>query len=237
MSLPGYVPGLPGIRTALVATHRVIFKGGVWDFVDLPLGKIIDGANSRDSSNTGDLDVLRPGLLMGKITATGLYAPSILGVISGAYTSGGTQLTVSLAQAAEIVRRVGSSGTGTLKAIGPPTANGINAVTAITYSAIDVTTGIITVTSLGVNKVAGTLITAADGTQVPTTVIPDGYGIKVTDIDGTTNLSVPFPQLPIGGTIISANLLPVVPTDTTIQAYIEASGLNLHGQFVFDWNF
>lgn len=231
MSLPGYVPGLPGIRAVQSAVHRIVFKQGDWHS-DLALGKIINGALSRDSGNTGDLDVLRPGLLMGKITATGKYAPSLLGIITGAYTSGGLSLTVSAAQAVEINRRVGSS--GSLKAIGPPTAAGTVASTSVTYSAINTTTGVITVSDLGVNKIAGTFITGTDGSETPLTVIPDGHGHKVTDIDNTTNLDVPFPQFPIAGVIIASQLLPAWPSDTSLQAWVEAA-LNAHGKFVFDY--
>jgi hypothetical protein len=226
------VYGLPGLRTAVTATHRIIFKGGRWDYVSLPGGATIDASESRDPANTGFLGNLRAGLLMGKITATGLYAPSILGAISGAYTSGGTSLTVSAAVATEIDRICGQAGTAELVAIGPPTANGTNAVTDITHSAINTTTGVITVSDLGVDKVAGTLIARKDGRQLPITLIPDGYPIKVTDSEGTS-VDVGFPKLPIGGTIISENILPVWPSDTSIMAWI-VEQLNAAGQFVFD---
>lgn len=222
MSLPGYVPGLPGMRTAKSAVHRICFFQGDWSS-DLGGGKIINGAQSRDVTNTGDLDVLRPGTLMGKITASGKYAPSIIGAITGAYTSGGTELTVSAAAAVELDRLVGQAGTGELVAIGPPTANGTLAVTAFDHSAINTSTGVLTVTSLGVNKVAGTLIAVNDGRYLPLTVIPDGYGVPVTDVDRQTSLDVPFAPFPIAGVILSANLLPVWPSDTSIQAWIFGS--------------
>lgn len=225
------VIGLPGLRTAVTASARVIFKGGRWDWVSLPSGQTINGTLSRDSGNTGFLGDLRAGLLMGKVTATGLYAPAILGVTTGAYTSGGTSITVSAAQATEIVRRVGA--TGNLQFVGPPTANGTNAVSASkAYSAINTTTGVITTADIGADKVAGTLVVATDGTGTPLTVIPDGYPVKVTDSEGTST-NVSFAKLPIGGTIIAANLLPAWPSDTSLQSWIEAS-LNAHGQFVFD---
>lgn len=232
--MPGIPPvyGIPGLRSRQSATHGIIFRQGLE--YDLAGGKLIDGVNSRDPANN-PIYTLRPGLLMGKITATGLYAPSVIGVTTGAYTSGGTTLTVSLAQATEIVRRVGSSGTGTLNAIGPPSANGTVAVTAVTYSAVDPTTGNITVTSLGVNKVAGTFITAADGSQSPLTIIPDGYGYRVVDVDGITNLTVPFDQFPIAGVILSSLLLPVYPSDTSLQAWIKtALSTSSGGKFIFD---
>ena len=228
------IPGLPGLRTVITSTPRIVFKGGVFDYMTLPQGKLIDGANSRDPGNTGNTNVLRAGLLMGKITSGGLYAPTILGVTTGAYTSGGTTLTVSAAQAAEIVRRVGSSGTGTLNCIGPPSAAGTVAKTAVTFSAVNTTTGDITVTSLGVNKIAGSFITAADGSETPLTLIPDTHGWLVTTPDGQTNVTIPFPQLPIAGTIISSQIINW-PTDTSLQAWVRTNlSTASFGKFVFD---
>lgn len=228
------VVGLPGLSSVITSTPRIVFKGGVFDYMCLPQGKLIDGSKARDSGNTGNLNVLRAGLLLGKITSGGLYAPTILGVTSGSYTSGGTTLTVSAAQAVEIARRVGTSGTGTLKAIGPPTAAGTVASTSVTFSAINTTSGAITVTSLGVDKIAGTFITAADGSETPIVLIPDTHGILVTTPDGGTNLTVPFPQFPIAGTIISSQIINW-PTDTSIQAWIRTNlSTASAGKFVFD---
>ncbi len=98
---------------------------------------------------------------------------------------------------------------------------------------MDTATGNITVTSLGVNKVAGTLIVAADGSGTPLTVIPDSFGIPVLDLDGVTGIDVPFPKFPIAGVLISANLLPTWPSDTSLQTWIKTS-LNTYGQFVMD---
>ena len=225
--------GMPGVKSLRSATPRRIFltdEGRVY----LPSIQSIDGTLSRDPGNTGDLPVLRPGLLMGKITASGKYAPSVLGVTTAAYTSGGTTLNVSAAQATEIARRVGAS--GSLYAVGPPSAAGSVAVTSVTYSAIDTTTGDITCTSLGVNKIAGTLLAATDGTHLPITLIPDGYGVVVTDTDGTTSLDVPFPQFPIAGVITASQLLPVWPSDTSLRAWVRDQ-LNTYGKFVLDYGY
>lgn len=231
MTQPLFVPGMPRIGSDIEATHRKVFEG-VWSESYLPGGEIIDGAESRDPGNT-PIYVLRPGTLMGKITSGGKYAPSVLGTLQSAYTSGGTELTVTAAQATEIVRRVGSSGSGTLKAIGPPSAAGTVAETSVTYSAVNTTTGVITITDLGVNKVAGTLITAADGSETPITMVPDGYGIRVVDTDGTTDLDVPFAHLPVGGSVIDSQLLPW-PADTSVRQWIR-DGLSTtsRGKFVF----
>lgn len=230
-----YVPGLPGLKTARTATPRRILRGGEWQF--LPgSAAIIDGAESRDSGNTGDLDVLRPGLLMGLITSSGKYAPSLVGVNQSAYTSGGTSITVTAAQAVEIVRRVGSS--GSLLWIGPPSAAGVVAVLGpISYSAIDTGTGVITTTSLGANLIAGGFAAVNDGTYLPRTMIPDwmnGYGIQVTDSEGT-DLDVEFPQLPTGcsGAIDASQLLPTWPSDSSLQNWIRDT-LRTYGNFVLD---
>lgn len=230
MPSPNVVTGMPGVRTARSAIPRLALRDGIFDY--LSQGRIIDGAQSRDVGNTGDLDVLRAGLLMGKITSSGKYAPAVVGAITGAYTSGGTELTVSAAAAVELDRLVGQAGTGELIAIGPPSAAGTVAATAFDHSAINTTTGVITVTSLGVNKIAGTLIAVNDGRSTPISLIPDGYGIKVTDGSGTS-LDEQWPDFPAGGIVLTANLLPVWPSDTSLRSWIETS-LKTHGTFVLD---
>lgn len=227
--------------TTRTATPRRVFKQYAAEF--LTGLHMIQGAMSRDPGNTGNVDVLRPGLLMGRITATtfggvvGMWAPSFVGVTTAAYTSGGTSLTVSAAAAAEIARVVGTSGTAELVAVGPPTTAGVVAVTDITHSDIDTTTGVLTVTSLGVDKVAGTFIAIKDGRQTPLaliTEIGDPAGIKVTDQDGNS-INDDTWKLPVKGIIDSSQLLPVWPTDTSLQAHIvsslETAGM---GKWVFD---
>lgn len=229
--MESYITGLPGIRTAKTATHRICFKGGVWE-IFLPGGKIINGALSRDPLNTGDIDVLRPGVLMGKITASGKYAPTIIGVTTVAYADNDTTLTVSAATATEIVRRVGA--TGTIKVTGPPSAAGTVSTATGTYTAINTTTGVITLADMNDDFIAGSFVTDDDGTETPVTIIPDGWGIKVTDSDGTTNLDVPFPEFPTGGHLISSQIVNW-PSDTSLRAHL-VTGLTTAGmgKFIFD---
>ena len=347
MSILAPVGGLPGFQTARVATPRIIFRDGMisgW----LSGGKIIDGTKSRDIGNTGNIDVLRAGLLMGKITTSGKYANSFIGVLGSAYNGSGTSLTVSAAVATEIIRRIGS--TGTLTLTGPPAANGTVSQKTATFSAVGATT--VTITALSANEVqrvdmniastggnvvlkipkadgtfvlttpaawsatdatylaniqavldvasgvangivvtaiptvdtdlgfiltfsgtgyaglpanglvtvetlptsstaatvtrtttgsdgrmvAGAFIGDTDGSQTPITFIPDGYGIKVTALDGSTSQDQQDALLPIAGTLIAANFLPVWPTDTSLQASIRAS-LKAVGHYVFDSDF
>lgn len=231
MSLPGLVPGMPRIGSRVNTAHRIIFRNGDW-ISDLAGGKMIDGTYSRDSGNTSDLNVLRAGLLMGKITSGGKYAPSIIGVSTGAVVVSATTITVSAAQAVELVRRVGSTGTFVMR--GPAAANGFIQNETVTYSAVNTTTGAITVTAITNAYVAGSFVMPTDGSDIPLSLIPDGYGVLVTDTDGTTNLTVPFTQMPIAGVLISANII-LWPSDTSLRAWIvnrmsDAGG----GKFVFD---
>lgn len=229
MSLPGFVPGLPRIGSTYTATHRIVFRDGIITG-DLSGGKMIKGSVSRDPTNTGDLGVLRAGLLMGKRTSGGLYAPSIIGPSTGAIAAGATSLSAAAATVTELVRRVGS--TGTFNLVGPPAASGIVAEETITYSAASGTT--ITVTAPTNSFASGSLIMPTDGSQDILTVIPDGYGISVLDVDGSTELDVPFPLFPIAGVLISANIINW-PSDTSLRAWI-MSTMSQHGagKFIFD---
>lgn len=86
------VLGTPGIKTVRTATARKAFLGNtpLWGY---PGGKVIDGSKSRDTGHTGYLDILRSGTLMGRITASGKYAPCFMGQVTADYTSGGTSRT------------------------------------------------------------------------------------------------------------------------------------------------
>ncbi len=132
----GFFQGAPGITAAITANFKALFTHRSETFI--AQGRYIDGTKSRDPSNTVDVGVLQPGLVMGKITSGGLYAPSFFGVTNGAY-NGSTSVTLgSAAVGTEIVRRVGA--TGTVKLIGPPTAAGTVRTLTATYSVISGTT-------------------------------------------------------------------------------------------------
>lgn len=228
-----YVPGLPGVRSTKTATPKIVFKQADWTS-DLALGRIISGAVSRDPTNT-PIDVLQAGVLMGKISASGKYAPSILGPTTASAAVGATSITVGAATALELSRRVGNSGTFTLT--GPPSAAGTIQSETVTYSAVNTTTGVITCTATVNAYISGAFVGGTDGSQIPNTFVGDGYGIQVTDTDHTTNLDVQFPVFPIAGVLIAAQLVNW-PTDTSLQAWI-VTHLNgpSGGQFVFDYQY
>jgi len=170
---------------------------------------------------------------MGRITTGGLYAPSILGVLQGAVSATDTTFSVSVAQAVEIDRRIGQ--TGTLTLVGPPTAGGTVATFTETFTVVDTTTGAITCSALDADLIAGSFVGHNDGSQIPRTFIDDSFGEKVTDVDGTS-IDVQFPLLPLTGIIDSSQILPVWPSDTSLQQWI-VDQLNAYGEYQFDHQF
>lgn len=230
--MSNFVNSLPGVSAVRQATPRIIFKGGnveEW----LPAGKIINAALSADPDNTSATRVLRAGLLMGKITATGLYAPSIMGLTNAAYAAGATTLTVTSQLATEIARRVGASGTLTI--LGPPSANGVVAIETVTYSAIATSTTL-TVTALANSYISGSLIMPTDGSQFPKSFIDADYGVYVLDEFGTEE-NKPWPKVPIMATVITNNIINYT-SDTSIQSWIKGMmSVKGAGKFIFDDEF
>lgn len=228
---PSY--GLPGVRSDRTYAERVVRLTGEHRRY-IPAGKIIDGSESRDPDHTGFKQVLRPGLLMGKISANGLYAPSIIGVTTTAYTaaSTGTALVVTTQAAIEIVRRIGA--TGTLSITGPATAGGTVNTETKAYTAVDTETGIITLaTDLTNNYIAGSFVGAADGSQTPLCLIDDNDFAEVVDRDDN-DIDVPFARPLTGGQLKSSQIINW-PSDTALRAWI-VSKLNATGVGFFDFD-
>jgi hypothetical protein len=209
---------LPGVTADRTASYRNIFTSQEGKLL-APRGRVVSGAASRDPLNTGDLDVLRAGVLMGEITSGNKLAPSILGVTTVAYADNDVTLTVSAATAVEINRRLGSS--GTLQLTGPPSAAGTVATTTVTYSAVNTTTGVLTVTDANVDAIAGSFIGPVDGSRTILYIQGKADGLKVTDEDGTS-IDVQAAEMVIGGQIDSSQLVNW-PTDTSLIAYVKAA--------------
>lgn len=201
---------MPGLGTEKTATPRCLLAAGVGTY--LAGGRVINGSKSRDLTNTGDTDILQAGLLMGKITATKKYSPSIIGVLASAY-NGGTSMTVSAAVAAEIVRRIGAS--GTLVVTGPATAGGEVRSQSIVFSAVNTTTGVITVTAADATTVqtvaisgtlsAGTfklIVPSAAGAMVETADI--AYNANIAAIQSAVDTALGSGKVTVGGTDVSS---------------------------------
>lgn len=226
-----FVNGLPGVSSVRTATPRIIFRGGnveEW----LPGGKIIKASVSADPDNTGATRLLRAGVVMGKITASGYYAPSIMGLSNAAYAAGATSLTITSQLSTELARRVGAS--GTFKIVGPPTASGVVAQETVTYSALGATTA--TITALVNSYVTGSLVMPTDGSENPISFIDADHGVYVLDSFGTEE-DKPWPKVPIMATVITANIVNY-PADASTQNWLKGmlSGKG-RGKFIFDDEF
>lgn len=141
--------GRPGITARTDAGFRLISTDGKLSYK--PQAGVISGPESRDLGNTGFENTLRGGLILAKNTSTNKYGVWSIGVTSGALAGSGTSITLSAAAATELVRRVGATGTFVLT--GPPTASGTARQLTATYSGVNTTTGVVTITALGVNQV------------------------------------------------------------------------------------
>lgn len=154
------IVGAPGVSTTNTTAYRRAFYQPMQD-IWLAGGRTIAGAYSRDPGS-GVPTVLRAGLLLGKRSSDGYYAPSGIGLTGEALDSTETVLTVSEAVGDEIVRRIGAS--GTFKLTGPPTAAGTVRTSTITYSAVAAAGGgnrDITITAPGVDEVQTVIFGAA----------------------------------------------------------------------------
>ncbi|KKN74308.1 hypothetical protein LCGC14_0392470 [marine sediment metagenome] len=226
------IVGLPGVKTGQERdfqdrTIRITPENRAY----IIAGKVVDGTLSRDPLNGSDTDVLRPGTLMGKVTATKKYATSILGPILNAEIATSVALEVSVATALEIVRRIGTSGTFDL--VGPPAASGVPATESVTFTAIDTGTGIITVDATTLAFIAGSFIVPDDGSGVPVALVDDNIFLKVTDRDRVAT-DVEFTLPLIAGQIDSTQILGW-PSDSGLQQYlIDSLNVNGQGNFLFD---
>jgi hypothetical protein len=218
----------PRIGSERRIAHRTVSRQGFWDFI--ANGGVVDGTKSRDQGNTDDVALLRPGLLMGKVTTGGKWAPSAFGLTAAAYASG-TSMTLSVAAATELNRRVGAS--GTFKVTGPPSAAGVVRTTTVTYSAVNTTTGVATITALGANQVeqiniapastAGNLqltVQKTDGTFVTT----GNAAWNATDATYLANINAALDTATgvVGGIVASA--IPSVDTDLGIRLTYSGTG-------------
>ncbi|HUT12977.1 MAG TPA: hypothetical protein VMY42_20950 [Thermoguttaceae bacterium] len=129
---------VPGVGSSTEYGFRRIMAGGQPQY--LPGGIVIDGTYARDPSNASYVDRLQCGLMMGRITASKLWAPSVIGTLGT--TIAGTATTLAFLhteEATELVRRVGT--TGTFKITGPHVSGGRVKTRTLTYSAVGAGSG------------------------------------------------------------------------------------------------
>lgn len=236
------VIGPPGIGTTATITPFP-------DFLDNDRGsEYLDGGKYMSSLATDWNNPLLPtllsrGLMIGKITAAagnvpssdiGKYAPTLLGILTASASSGATSLVVSAAQAVAIAARVGSTGTNTISVVGGPTAGGTVAQQTLTFSAINTSTGAITVSATSAAYVIGSAIVATDGSQLPLALL-GGHEYGLTTVGPTgAQVSAQIARLHLAGQIISSRVPGLMSLDSTTTKYFK-NLLNSSGRH-FLWN-
>jgi hypothetical protein len=231
----GNQQGTPGAGNPVWSTPRQALYQRVDGLSEFPLPIVIDGTKVYNTLNGPFPWLLYAGTLIGKVTATGLYAPSIIGAVTTAYTSGGTTLAVAPAVATAIANRIGQS--GTFKTQGPPSVAGTDTTITTTFSAVNQTTGALTVTSLGANVVSGSLIKPTDGSETPLMVVCDITGVKTTDYTNINTINNYVVRAAVGG-ILNTNMIPFYPgadasTRAAIAALTQLRGFYFSDQYGF----
>jgi hypothetical protein len=216
--------GKPGVLPSFLAEPRELFLANrqFAQFVATPA--TIDGTLSSNPQNAPFTWLLFAGTAMGRVTATGKYANSILGSTTAAYShSGGsnTTITTDVNTAAELVRRIGNG--GSFKLTAPPTAGGTVATQMVTYSGVNTNTGVITITALSADAISGGFIQPIDGSEAIVTLLCDAWGQKVVDQLNATRVDVFESQLLAAGGTINVASIVNYPTDSSLKAWIKAS--------------
>ena len=256
---------MPGVGNTVLNVNRAVWLGRAQAGVQyLPGGGRIDGNNARDPDNSvsstatpvlpGATNVvytgtLRAGLLLGKITASGLYGASILGVTTTVVTaSNSTTFRVSVACGTEIVRRLGGV-SGSLKLTGPAstsTAAASQNTDVITVSNVVIGASYATVTIAETTHtfIAGSLVQPDDGSETVQTFIDELDGMRVVDVNGN-GITVQFPRVPVAGGMVNVASLINYPSalagasvaDVGLQLYIKAALRAAMGGITFSDDF
>jgi hypothetical protein len=214
--------GVSGIGTTRNATYgRVITRDARY----VPGGVVLQGSKWYDNGNTGSVRTIRPGHI-GKLSSNKIV-PAVFGPTTVAYVSGETSLTVSATTALAIYQALGSS--GTLYLLGgllAPTTTALVLATAVTFSAINTSTGVLTIADLGANRAAGgmllsfqpALLGGTGGLTHPNIglgIIDRHEGVKATDYDGNDQ-DCDLAEFATGG-LVDCDQLPVWPSNEFIQ--------------------
>jgi hypothetical protein len=211
--------GKPGVTGNFVSQPREVFYSGrqFAQFWAPPV--TVDGTNSSNPSNAPFTWLLWAGMPMGRITSSGKYANSILGLTTVAAASAATSITTDVNTAAEIVRRIGAS--GTFKLTGPPAAAGTVATQVVTYSAVNVSTGVITCTATSAATVVGSLIQPTDGSESILTLLCETNGLQIIDQTHTNRVDVFCGTLLAGGGTVNTGMIVNYPADVSLKVFVK----------------
>jgi len=211
--------GKPGVVGNYVSQPREVFYSGS-EFAQYWAPPVtVDGTASDNPLNYPYDWLLWAGTLMGKVAATGKFANSVLGLTTAALAAAGTSVTTDLNTAREIVRRIGAS--GTFKLTGPPAASGTVATSVITYSAVNLATGVITITAATAAVIAGALIQPTDGSETIFSLLCETDGLQIVDQLHVNRVDVFTGRLLAGGGTINTGMIVNYPSDASLKTWIK----------------
>jgi hypothetical protein len=213
--------GKAGVVGNFVSQPREVFYSGrqFAQFWAPPV--TVDGTASGNPLNAPYTWLLWAGTLMGRITASGKYANSVIGLTSAAASSGATSISTDVNTAAEIVPRIGAS--GTFKLAGPPTSGGTVATQTVTYSAVNTGTGAITCSALSAASVSGSLIQPTDGSENILTLLCETDGLQIVDQTHTNRVDVFCGMLLAGGGTINTGMIVNYPADSSLKTLVKSA--------------
>ncbi|MGD1275674.1 MAG: hypothetical protein ABR964_00450 [Tepidisphaeraceae bacterium] len=213
--------GKPGVVGNFVSQPREVFYSGR-EFAQFWAPPVtVDGTASGNALNAPYTWLLWAGMPMGRITASGKYANSIIGLSGSATASGATSIATDVNTAAEIVRRIGAS--GTFKLTGSPTAGGTVATQIVTYSAVNTSTGVITCSATSAAAVTQSPIQPTDGSETILTLLCEVDGLQVVDQTHTNRVDVFCGRLLAGGGTINTGMIVNYPSDASLKTYIKSA--------------
>ena len=238
--MPTNFQSVPGTRTGPSITPRNIFVSTQANQINYaPSFLFLDGTLGRDAgqlASSNPTSLIRPGNILGKITATGKYRPSVLGLTAG--TCSGTTLTVTAAVASEVSRLLAATAANVTLTLAGPTSTGATQTVNTETAVVSTVTGT-TLTMAGTlthSYVTRSIVMPADGSQTGLVVFADNvFGTDVTDING--NSIDQTLNMWLRGADLLASMIPNLVTDdysnTTepacqvyLKSFLKAGGSN-----------
>ena len=265
--------GLPGAQPGLFMQRRNVFFSNreAAELQMLPAIIPIDGApGNLLTGGTGVGGAGNPlaspytyylwaGLEVAKESAQNQYITAIIGLTTVGYSANGTSLTVSPQTAAEIVRRIGNSGSLIVTGDNNLANGGTVYTSTFPFSAVNQTTGVITVTGQGQSIAQGAFVGSTDGSAMGYTgssngtqtysgtsgvglissiytILCDQEGVNLASLPpgGGVRISAVPAQLWGGAGIINTGMLPNWPVNSTpLQAFYKGCFASTFGNALF----
>jgi hypothetical protein len=214
--------GKPGVGpSTYISNPRDIFYGNPEHAQYLPFPATVDGLNSSNPQNAPYTWLLYAGTLLGLETSSLKFACSIIGPTTAPLGGAQTTLYTDVNSAAYLVQRQGTSGTFTLT--GGPQAGQTARSLTVTYSAVNLTTGAVTITPTatgavsGVNQInslvtvdstgSGTFILTIEGISTAAITYSATAATLVTNINAALNATFGTSAVVDSGASLAANIL------------------------------